>query len=131
MILNVQSYCILHGVLHVIMKLCHMICILFQDGSTALHYATLSGKVSVVEELIRLGAEVNALDVVSKYVCDEVFVLLVRSTIQCSNTQLRNLLANLLSSACSYTAVSWCKQSLGHIVKLYSYNERNLCMNNI
>jgi len=39
--------------------------ILFQDGSTALHYATLSGKTSVVEELIRLGADVNALDVVS------------------------------------------------------------------
>jgi len=38
---------------------------LLQDGSTALHYATLSGKFSVVEELIRLGADVNTLDVVS------------------------------------------------------------------
>jgi len=63
------------------MKLQYMTCILLQLGKTALYWATAYGHVQVVETLIRLGADVNALD---KVVCDEVLVLLVRSTIQCS-----------------------------------------------
>ena len=40
-------------------------CIFLQDRWTALHWAASRGHVQVVETLIRLGADVNALDKVS------------------------------------------------------------------
>ena len=42
-----------------------MTCELLQLGRTALHDATSSGNVKLVETLIRSGADVNALDKVS------------------------------------------------------------------
>ena len=46
-------------------------CILLQWRRTALHDAAMMGQVQAIETLIRLGADVNALDQVSWYVCDE------------------------------------------------------------
>jgi len=47
------------------MKLHHITCILLQLGKTALHCAVDKGHVRVVEILIILGADINALDKVS------------------------------------------------------------------
>ena len=47
------------------MKSYHVACILLQEGSTALHDAVFWGQVQAIETLIRLGADVNALDKVS------------------------------------------------------------------
>ena len=47
------------------MKSHHVTCILLQDGMTALHYAARKRRVQAIETLIRLGADVNALDKVS------------------------------------------------------------------
>jgi len=47
------------------MKLHHIICTLLQVGMTALHWAADEGHIPVVEALIRLGADVNAVDEVS------------------------------------------------------------------
>ena len=44
---------------------------LMQDMKSPLHYAARSGHKQTVEMLIRFGANVNALDVVSWYVCDK------------------------------------------------------------
>ena len=43
----------------------HVICILLQEGRTALHRAAFWGRVLAIETLIRLGADVNAHDKVS------------------------------------------------------------------
>ena len=51
------------------MKSYHVTCILLlQFRSTALHVAASKGHVQTIKTLIRLGANVNALDMV---VCDE------------------------------------------------------------
>jgi len=68
MILNMQCYCT--RVLY-LMKSYHVTCILLQDGSTALHKAAWRGNTEVLEMLIKLGADVNACDDVSRYLCDE------------------------------------------------------------
>ena len=47
------------------MKSYHVTCILLQWGSTALHDAAFGEQVQAIETLIRLGADVNALDQVS------------------------------------------------------------------
>ena len=47
------------------MKSYHVTCILLQDGKTALNHAVRQGNVQAIETLIRLGADVNALDWVS------------------------------------------------------------------
>ena len=47
------------------MKSYHVTCILLQDGSTALHVAARRGSTELVATLIKLGADVNARDVVS------------------------------------------------------------------
>ena len=47
------------------MKSYHVTCILLQFGKTALHHAARWGYVQAIEVLIRLGADVNALDKVS------------------------------------------------------------------
>ena len=47
------------------MKSYHVTCALLQEGRTALHTAAYMGKVQAIETLIRLGADVNALDEVS------------------------------------------------------------------
>ena len=47
------------------MKSYHVTCILLQGRRTALHHAAERGQVQAIETLIRLGADVNALDVVS------------------------------------------------------------------
>ena len=47
------------------MKSYHVTCILLQRGSTALHLAALRGHVQAIGTLIRLGADMNALDEVS------------------------------------------------------------------
>jgi len=47
------------------MKLYHVTCILLQDRSTALHKAARWENTELVATLIRLGADVNALDKVS------------------------------------------------------------------
>ena len=47
------------------MKSYHVTCILLQLERTALHDAAWSGQVQAIETLIRLGADVNALDKVS------------------------------------------------------------------
>ena len=47
------------------MKSYHVTCILLQSERTALHHATIMGQVQAIETLIRLGADVNALDKVS------------------------------------------------------------------
>jgi len=47
------------------MKLYHVTCILLQDGSTALHEAARRGNTELVATLIRSGADINALDMVS------------------------------------------------------------------
>ena len=47
------------------MKSHHVTCILLQRGSTALHKATWRGSTELVATLIKLGADVNALDKVS------------------------------------------------------------------
>ena len=47
------------------MKSYHMTCLLLQRGSTALHVAAMRGSTELVATLIRLGADVNALDKVS------------------------------------------------------------------
>jgi len=47
------------------MKSYHVTCILLQDGSTALHKAAWRESTELVATLIKLGADVNALDKVS------------------------------------------------------------------
>ena len=47
------------------MKSYHVTCILLQLERTVLHHAAWSGQVQAIETLIRLGADVNALDRVS------------------------------------------------------------------
>ena len=47
------------------MKSYHVTCILLQRKGTALHEAAISGRVQAIETLIRLGADVNALDEVN------------------------------------------------------------------
>jgi len=42
-----------------------MTCVLLQEKRTALHQAAINGHVQVVEALIKLGTDVNALDEVS------------------------------------------------------------------
>ena len=53
------------------MKSYQVSCILLQDGSTALHVAASLGRAKQVQILFRSGADINALDKVSYYVCDE------------------------------------------------------------
>ena len=47
------------------MKSYHVTCILLQVGRTALHHAARMGHVQAIGTLIRLGADINALDEVS------------------------------------------------------------------
>ena len=48
-----------------LMKSYHVTCILLQSGRTALHHAAGWEQVQLIETLIKLGADVNALDKVS------------------------------------------------------------------